>query len=495
MPTPAQKTTASPLSLGQGISVKTGTAQEVQIVNPAPGQTTAAATKPGGPRPGIPGSTGTASAPTVLDFSQTNVLLKDLPEKEFRELIVKVQSQLDDLGLNRGNNADDYVRLNPRAEAYLDVVTWDPANRTQYQDSSSTKQSSCGMFVRDLWWLCGVRGGKLMDNAYPGSGIIIDLLHMAPGLRITYDPQGKVKPNWSTDLFVPQPGDVLYLYREETNKVTGEKYGSNHIFSIMSIDKDIAIEGGKAMIRNRDDGQPADTITFVSIDGGQADGDGQDSKHLMHSKAHEPAPEKRGSWGCHATKVCTRVMKLKQGRWPSITSGWPFPNGENGRPILAWVPIVSMQAQFTAPLVMPIRNSRPAHAGAAAAGTGTASAGSETHAAAEDLPSKRKRWDSFVEQNQGRAMGDMLNVLASAGYREVLDVRNWYANPENPKKGIFGLRVQVAMDATLHRNEGPGAAWILNEAELAGISAAHSSDQYSLIKSTIGMANSSPNNA
>lgn len=490
---PNEKTVASPLELGKGIAVKTGQAQQVQIANAKPTDAPQPASTSGtpGPRPSFGSEKAMASAPSVLDFEQTDVILANLPENEFRDWIVKVQGRLADLGLNRGNNADDYARLNPRAEAYLDIVTWDPNTRAGYKDSSMQQQSSCGMFIRDLWWLCGVRGGSLMDNKYKGSGIILDLLHYAPGLRITTDPETDpkkhIKGNWSTDSFVPKPGDVLYLYQEKTNPTTGKKFGSNHIFSIMTIDRNIALEDGKAMIRDKVTGEPAQTITFTSVDGGQADGAGQDSKHQMHDKAHEA--DGRGAWGCHATKACTRTMKLKDGRWPNVIQSWPFPEAgkEAGRPIAAWIPIASMQAQFTAPLILPIRNSSPTPSGSPASGGAAAAGQAGTHADASDPKAKRKEWDDFVERNQAKGMGDLLNILASAGYREVLGMRDWYASPENPKREIFGLRPRAAMDAILHKNEGESARWILNECELAGISAAHCSDQYALIKKTIGI--------
>ena len=44
------------------------------------------------------------------------------------------------------------------------------------------------------------------------------------------------------------------------------------------------------------------------------------------------------------------------------------------------------------------------------------------------------------------------------------------------------------MDAVLHKNEGPGAAWILNDAERAGITATGNWEQYEVLMMTIGMA-------
>src|SRR4051794_2842702 len=125
MPNPSPTTSASPLILGQGIPLPAGTPQKVKVVNPQPGAAGTATTGIPGPRPGFGDKEDPASAPSVLDFEKTSIILKDLPDKEFRDWIVKVQKTLVDLGLNRGNGSADYERLNPRAEAYLDVVTWD----------------------------------------------------------------------------------------------------------------------------------------------------------------------------------------------------------------------------------------------------------------------------------------------------------------------------------------------------------------------------------
>lgn len=476
MPTPAPKTTASPATLGQGIPLPAGKASVVQVVNPKPGSspgTAATATAGAGKSPPRPGYTGgpedPPGAPSVLEYEQTNVILKDLPDDQIRKWIRKVQAELDDLGLNRGSGAADFERLNPRAEAYLDIVTWDAANRNSYRDSTAQEQSSCGMFIRNLWWLCGIRGAKLMNEPYR-DGIFTHLLKMTPGLRITYNKDVQHPTagagNWKTNEFLPGPGDVILLYQPG---------GSQHIFSIMDIDKDITLEDGKPMIRDKD-GKPAKVINFYSIDGGQADGGGQNSQR-KHQK----------SWGCHATKEVTRSMTLKEGRWPAVTVNWPIPNKAPGRPISAWIPILSLREMFTAPLILPRRKSRPNAPGSP--GSGVTGAVVEPHADASDPVSQHKEWDSMVADNYAKSMPDLLDVFASAGYKKTLDVRNWYASPDNPKRELYGLRPQVAMDAILHRNEGESAQWILSECELAGIRPPKYADQYDLIKSTIGIRN------
>ena len=481
---PGPVTTASPSTLGQGISLPAGKSN-VQVVNPRPGEAAGTASsgaespvsgKPA-PRPGYTGGPeDPAGGPSVLEYEQTGVLLKDLPDDQFREWIVKVAGELDDLGLNRGNNPADYEKLNPRAEAYLDIVTWDAKNRDSYRDSSSEKQSSCGMFIRDLWWLCGCRGGPLMDEPY-SSGIITELLVMCPGLRITWHPKTN-KSTWSTGAFVPAKGDVLYLYKQSVN-AAGATVSSQHIFTITDLDKDIALEDGKPVIRNRDaEKSLADAITFTSVDGGQGDGPGQDGKRKAHSH-----------WGCHATKRVMRPMALKAGQWPAVNANWPIPGKAPGRPIVGWIPIATMKHLFTAPLIMPHRKSRPAAPGSPGSGaTGPVQPhGGERESAEADPVSRHAEWDSIVADNQGKSMPDLLNVFASAGYKKTLDIRNWYASGENPKRESFGLRPRIPMDAILHRNEGASAGWILSDCERAGISPQKSADQYELIKSTIGI--------
>ena len=179
-------------------------------------------------------------------------------------------------------------------------------------------------------------------------------------------------------------------------------------------------------------------------------------------------------------------MKLKEGRWPAITAHWPLPNAAPGRPIAGWIPIGSMKHMFTAPLVLPHRKSSPMPGGGGAGGGGGTPAGA-THAENADPQTKHKQWDDRVDQHQADSMQALLNVFASAGYKETLDNRNWYTSPDNPKKEAWGPRPRIAMDAILHKNEGDGARWVLDECERAGLVPPNYSDQYYLIRSTLGI--------
>lgn len=460
---------ASPADLGQGIALKAGTGQRIQVINPRPAKAPAAAAAGGGPRPAFGTKVEPAGAPEVLDFTRTATVLKDLPEAEFRAAIGKILDEVDDLGLNRS-----YGEGEPRAQAYLDMVTWDASNRATYANDHTDHTSSCGMFIRDVWWLAGARGSKLLDEAYT-SGIITDLLRFHPDAKKSWGKAGTGTFNAKT--FFPKPGDVLYVYDAAIN--------SQHIFTIRSLDKEIRDEDGVATVYEPD-GKRATVITFNSVDGGQADGTGKDGKGHGDIK-----------WGCQAIKKVSRSLKLSDGHFPDLGSGWPFPDGRKGRPLNTWISLYAAKDKFTAPLILPVRKSRPsggsaAGSGAPAGGSGSAAQPAQPHAD-NSVQGQRARWDDFVEKNQAKSMPDLLKVLASAGYKEVLDIRNWYANPENPKREAFGLRPQVAMDAILHRNEGPGARWILSECELAGISETRCSDQYAAIKQAIGIGSGSAN--
>ncbi len=464
MPTPTEKTTATPKSLGAGITVKTGNSV-VRVSDPKAAAIKEKAPARPGIRPGYAGTAEPASAPDVLDFEQTDIVMMNLPEDEFRQHIVDALKQLDDLGLNRD-------RGESRAQAYLDMVTWDAKNRQTYTNDNTGNTSSCGMFIRDVWWLCGARGTNLMDAPYV-SGIITDLIAL----------ESKAKNSFNSKTFHPVPGDVIYLYKDIPlfEKDGSPKLGKNgkqlheykqHIFTIIAIDKTITDENGVATVRNGD-GSLATDIAFTSVDGGQSDGMGHDGNG------------KSGvNWGCQGTKTVVRKMKLNQGHFPNLANGWPFLDGTLGRPLNTWLSIYKAKDHFTAPLIKPIRKSRDAATTTHASGEAEESHPETQHASVED---KRSDMDIFVAENQGRSMADLLVTLSSLSYAELKDIRDWYANPSNPKHEKFGPRPRVAMDAVLHKGEGDGSAWILSEAKSAGISPNEHSDQYRLLADKLGI--------
>lgn len=327
---------AGPSGTGAAAAAGTGTqaggastpagAQGSPTANPTTQPTPTTTTTPG-TRPGYAGHALPAGSPETLDFEQTDLVLKDLPEDQFRACIAKTLLEVDDLGLNRAKGKG-------RAESYLDMVTWDAANRTTYTNDHTGNTSSCGMFIRNVWWLCGARGSNLFDAAYSG-GIIAKLL----------DFEKNAKHAFKADTFLPKVGDMLYLYKQTTN-AEGKPVTSQHVFTILELDRTIAMENGKATIRNAD-GSLADTITFTSVDGGQYDGEGPDGKGTPN--VH---------WGCQGIKKVQRTMKLDNGHWKNLSAGWPSGDGTTGRPVATWISLWQAKDKFTAPWIRPVRKSR-----------------------------------------------------------------------------------------------------------------------------------------
>jgi len=300
---------------------------------------------------------GGASAPDYLNFLETpGTRLCDLSEDEFRKTIVRTLAQLDNLGLNRSKGgsylSDPKNKLETkRAAAYLDVVTWDDAYRTSWTDNNEDKSSSCGMLVRNTWWLCGLRDPepnpkkpnpkfKLLNDAYHG-----DVLGGLTSIDSrACKPFGK---GFTAKTFWPKIGDVFYLYDVQKQK-------HRHMFTVCEIDKKIELDDdGNTIVRDAD-GSPATEISFTSVDGGQQDGTGWDSKK-----------KKQKSWGCQGIKKCgPRVLPLDGGHFitdkvpvtykgkPATAEVLPFPFGTpKTLPLLTWISVGEMQDRFTANLI------------------------------------------------------------------------------------------------------------------------------------------------
>lgn len=272
-----------------------------------------------GCRPGYAGKEDPPGASTFLDFVKMPTVLKDLSEDNFRATIVQTALAVEDLGLNRDKGRD-------RSEAYLDMATWDDAYRKSWANDNSVNSSSCGMVVRNLYWLCGLRGTKLFDSAYKG-GVLTDLVRL----------DNKACKGWNSGFtaktFFPKVGDALYLYDPATN--------SQHIFILCAIDKKIVDEGGVATVYD-EDGTPASEITFMSVDGGQADDVGKDGNGTSKK------------WGCQGIKKVFRKMTLKDGHFLNIGVKWPKPDGP-GRPINTWISAWELREKFTAQWIKPNR--------------------------------------------------------------------------------------------------------------------------------------------
>jgi hypothetical protein len=277
-----------------------------------------------GCRPGYVGKEEPASAPDFLDFERTTTFLKDLPEDQFRKAIADTLLLVDDLGLNRGKGKT-------RAEAYLDMVTWDDKFRASWKNDNSSNSSSCGMLVRNVLWLCGVRGGRLFDEAYKPTattGVLSDLVHMDANACKGWN------KGFTAKTFFPKVGDVFYVYNSSTN--------SQHIFALCAIDKEIREVDGQATVLEAD-GTPAGVITFTSVDGGQLDDTGPDGNGASKS------------WGAQGIRKVERKMKLNNGRFPNVGVSWPFPDGKSGRPIVTWISMWEARAKFTAARIKPVR--------------------------------------------------------------------------------------------------------------------------------------------
>ncbi len=293
-----------------------------------------------GCRPGYIGKEDPASAPDVLDFVKTDIVMKNLDEAAFRQTIVDTITCMDDLGLNRNKGAG-------RADAYLDMVTWDDGYRASWTNDNTENSSSCGMFVRNTWWLCGARGCELLDEEYQGG--VLDKL-----LAFDTDAAKQWGSEFNAKTFYPKVGDVLYLFISGKNP---------HIFTISGIDKKIVEEDGQATVYNAD-GTRASQITFTSVDGGQEDGYGPDGKG------------KNKTWGCQAIKKLERPMKLNDGHFMNIGNSWPFPDGRFGRPVNTWINLWQMKDHFAEKYIRPVRG-----------GTGTTIAASPLVSRGESAPS------------------------------------------------------------------------------------------------------------
>lgn len=276
-----------------------------------------------GCRPGYPGVEESPSAPDFLDFAKSPTILKDLPEDAFRQAFVDTLLAVQDLGLNRAKGED-------RAKAYLDMVTWDANIRTGWANENASTTSSCGMLVRNVWWLCGARGTILFDVPYKPSkvrGVLTDLIKFDSNASRSWGAEFNAKT------FFPKIGDTLYLYNTATN--------SQHIFIICAIDKKIVDVDGVATVFDGD--VPASEITFTSVDGGQLDGLGPDENG------------KTKNWGCQGVHLVHRKMTLKDGHFLNLGNGWPSPGKSLGRPLNTWISIWEARNKFTAQQIKPIR--------------------------------------------------------------------------------------------------------------------------------------------
>ncbi len=270
-----------------------------------------------------------ASAPGVLDFRKSDVVLSQSNENEFRQAIVETGLCFYDLGANRVKGAH-------RADAYCDAVSWDSAMRYSVRTSQADAMSSCGLVIRNIWWLCGARGTDLMDNAYSsGSRNVLG----SNGLRAILDSDKLDEcrqnlPGTAPNKFWPKIGDAIHV---ERGRVEND-HGSRHIFTICAImdGKTISLtdDGSRTIVRNSD-GTTATSISFETIEGGQDDG---------------------GHWKCHGIqKKDTRTLQLNNGFFETKVFDGPLKGTNKERPIIYWIDIWAARDKFTANRIIPVR--------------------------------------------------------------------------------------------------------------------------------------------
>lgn len=268
-----------------------------------------------------------ASAPDVLDFRSSDSILSTFGEEDFRKEIVATLKEVIDLGAN--------TKYPSRANAYLDMVTWDNTNRPVFKGSKDSKQSSCGMLIRNIWWLCGARGTHLMHEVYHDNKVITHLIDLAEGTTIPTYGNFRYK-------FCPNIGDAIYIHHHT-------KSPKQHIFTVTEIDCYYKTEDvkGRNSVRVYDKGtdKPAKKLMLKSIDGGQGDDDG---------------------WGCHGIQERTRTITLKDGFFTPITYSYVDNEGitqttqlvyfdKDHRPITTWINIGKIKDKFTDKRIVPVR--------------------------------------------------------------------------------------------------------------------------------------------
>jgi hypothetical protein len=101
---------------------------------------------------------------------------------------------------------------------------------------------------------------------------------------------------------------------------------------------------------------------------------------------------------------------------------------------------------------------------------------------------EKDKFAAFAKSHHHLAMADLLGKLKAMGYADLKRRRDWYGEKDNESRAQFGPRLLVAMDAVLHKGEGEGSKWILDQARWAGISETSNWDQFELIKKMVGIA-------
>lgn len=170
-------------------------------------------------------------APDILDFSQTDEMVSDLPEDELRDRVVEILEAMVDLGL-------DDVPPGRRA-AYGDVIAGTDPKYRQTLLAKDRRASSCALVVRAVWRFLGAEDAKLLDQFVVSKPFqyVCDFARKCGAYTA-------VRPG---DHLCPRRGDVLVVYRGT----------SQHIFTLIDVDGDTftSIDGGEpSMLNGVDDG-------------------------------------------------------------------------------------------------------------------------------------------------------------------------------------------------------------------------------------------------
>lgn len=181
-------------------------------------------------------------------------------------------------------------------------------------DGTTGAASSCGMFIRMMWWLLGARGQE-MDEAFRFNRIIALLLDYAGSAAKDATSRQTVPPDakkFDPSQFSPEVGDVVYLYRTVSRPGQPDR-ADQHIFTVIKIVPD------------------ATGFTLYSVDGGN-DGPGR----IDHPNN-----------GIHLAK---RHFTTSGAGKPNLL----FDGSE--RPIRSWIKVSEIQSKFTANRIELIRN-------------------------------------------------------------------------------------------------------------------------------------------
>jgi hypothetical protein len=213
--------------------------------------TEAAPTSPSEPVPA-------AVAPHILEFRGTTMIASDplAFRSSLPDFAVDLLRKLDDLGIRDTPSG--------RRDAYVDAIAWnEPAAvragfRTCPEVDGMCIASSCGMVVRSLWRLLGVRH-KLLNPPYvPGTvmGNLRELARQVGALR----PVAKRADFDAADVRL---GDVIFIDRGNSQHVFTVINRQGDVFTSIDGGQSATGDGGCCSIQRRTRTLPAGGLVFV----------------------------------------------------------------------------------------------------------------------------------------------------------------------------------------------------------------------------------------